>query len=333
MIRFGIIGAGGIAGTHAKALQAIDDVELAGVYDIDSGKAEALAKQTDSQAFKSITDMEKVVDAVGIYTPPSTHREIALPLLNVKKHIFCEKPIAISVQDAEDMVECALKNNVKLMIGFNMRFREGYSRLNNFVKSGQSGASTSYFCRRLGMGAGSYGWGDNWRTDPKLVCGMTIESLSHEIDLIRWIMGDITTVYARTHNTIKELPQLDDNAYAVLTCKSGITATMCASWSSYVSENSRGIVGKNGTVIAGGKGIWNTEWVKMRTKDMPDEVIHLIHDPLDIQSYKKANESFIESIVSGKNLKIDGTDGLKALQISHALLESSRTKKPIDIEI
>ena len=91
------------------------------------------------------------------------------------------------------MVQAAKQADVKLMVAFNNRFRKGFKRLKEMVNAGTLGKLVNMWSQRIGRGIPQ---GYNWRTDPQLMCGMSIESLSHDIDLIRWIAGEIVDVRA-----------------------------------------------------------------------------------------------------------------------------------------
>ena len=97
------------------------------------------------------------------------------------------------------------------------------------------------------FGGGGYD-PNNWRYRPESQSGMSIESLSHQIDTIRWILGEIDTVYARVVASHPELPEVDNNIHAIFTLKNGATATLHVSWSSHLAFNTTGINGTGGTV-------------------------------------------------------------------------------------
>lgn len=326
LLRLALVGAGGIGQRHAEALAKIPEVCLTAVIDVDHKKAHALADQYGGRVYTTLRDCLTEVDVVSILTPPSTHKELAVEAMEAGKHVLCEKPIAIRLEDAQVMVETAKRCNVKLMTAFNMRFRKGFKKLKEAVESGEIGKVINFWSQRLGKGAGNTGWsGYNWRTDPQMLCGMSIESLSHDIDLLRWICGDLKDIRANIFKSIPELPDFDDNANVVCTLKNGGTALIHASWTSMIGRNSRGIIGTKGTIIAEGSGLWEIERVRLRTLDMEDELIEIIEkDTLDVTSYYEENRYFIDCVLHDRALSVTGLDGLKALEISHAILESSQ---------
>ncbi len=333
MIKFAIIGAGGIAVQHAEALSKLENTIIEAVIDTDQEKAKAMAAKYGGQAYKSLEDCYKKVDAVSILTPPSTHRQLCLNAIALDKPIICEKPLSISVEDAQAIADGAEQKNSLFMTAFNMRFRKSYRRLKDTISSGTIGDPINYWCQRLGLGAGGTGgWkGYNWRTDPSLLCGMTIESLSHDIDMIRWMAGEIESVKAYTNESITELPGFDDNANVVMKLKNGAIASIHASWSSHIGLNARGMIGSEGTAIVEGHSIWHTDRFRFKTADMEYEQMEMIEDKLDALSYLEEVRHFVSCVEKDQQPQTTARDGLMTVKISQAILSSAKTNETVMI--
>ena len=140
MINIVMVGAGGIARTHSSSLMHISGANIVGVVDSNRERAETLAGTVGATAYANLDDCVDRADVVYILTPPSTHRELALKAIQAGKHVVCEKPISISLDDAVTMVRAAKQADVKLMIAFNNRFRTGF-------KASQGHGS----CRHIGQ--------------------------------------------------------------------------------------------------------------------------------------------------------------------------------------
>jgi len=265
MLRVAIVGAGGIARRHVEAVDQIDFARVVAVVDIDAAKAERLAGQAGAKSYTALEECVADVDVVHVLTPPSKRRAIVDIAAQAGRHIICEKPLAISLEDGEAIVTAAEAAGVKLMVAFNHRFRRGYSMVKDAVDSGDLGDIITVWSRRMGRGIPS---GYNWRTDPNLMCGMSVESLSHDIDLIRWIGGEIVDVRATIQASNPDLPGFDDNAHVVMRLANGGSAFIHASWSSYLGSNSRGVVGTNGAAEVTGPGLWDSAEYRWRTSDM-----------------------------------------------------------------
>jgi len=331
MVRIAIVGAGGISLRHVAALQKISDAHIVGVIDISMEKAQQLAGICGAKVFDRLSDCLDLVDVVYILTPPSSHREIAVEAMQAGKHVVCEKPISISLADAHIMIETSKKMNVKLIIAFKSRFRKGFKLLKELVDSGKLGNAINFWSQRLGMGAGTSS-NYNWRTDQALMCGMSIESLSHDIDTMRWLVGDIIDVRANIFESRKDIPGFDDNVNVVMTLANAGTAMIHASWSSYISMSSRGIIGTKGTAYLQGPDLFDNRYLHYKTIDMQDEFIQFINDPNNLEGFINENRYFIDCILNDIPSTVTGEDGLKTLQISHAILKSHQEKRVVRID-
>ncbi len=327
-VRIGIVGAGGIAQKHVEGLLTLETATITAVTDVRAERAAVLAQRANAAAYPTLEACLPHVDMVYVLTPPSLHRELTIAALEAGKHVVVEKPIASSLADAEAMVETARRTGLKLMTAFNMRFRPGFRRLKESLASGALGSPISMWSQRLGIGVGS---GENWRTTPGLLCGMSIESLSHDIDLIHWLLGDIVQVAAQVRESRPTLPGFDDNASVVFGLASGAMATIQASWSSHIPYNSRGIVGDQGTAMVTGRGLWDLTNFHLKTVDMAHEQIEVLDDRLDGSSYREESRHFVACVAEDRLPSVTGEDGLRALRVSHAILASQARGETISI--
>lgn len=329
VVKIALIGSGGIANQHAIALKQIEDAKVISTFDVVKEKAEALAASCGATPFTDVDEAIEGADLVYVCTPPSIHREIAVQAMKAGKHVMIEKPITISIEDAEAIVEASYKYNKKTFVGFNMRYRLGYQKLRNMYQSGKLGEVIHMFSQRMGMNKPR----NNWRTHPELLSGFTIESISHDIDMFKWIAGGakVKSVYANVKNSMDELKGYDDNTLAILNLDNGVSASIQASWSSHIEHNSRGIIGKEGTAMVSGRGTWNFDMFRYRTEDMDVEMAELINDPLGLPCYVEENKVFIDCVKNDKSVETNAEYGLEILKVSHAILESCKKNERIDL--
>lgn len=321
MVKVAIAGAGGIARRHLDSLKAIPSVKIVAVTDVVAEKAQAMAASCGTAAYTEIGPCLEKADALYILTPPSTHKDLAVAAAQAGKHIFMEKPISISIEDGEAIIETTRKGGVKLMLGFNMRFRKGGLMLKDIMTSGQLGRVYNFWIHRMGPLVGGY----NWRTDPTLLCGVAIESLSHDIDQVRWLAGEVKDVRATIFESRSDLPGYDTDINAALSLADGTMALLHVSWASPLGHNARGLIGVQGSTMIDGPNMWDWQCLHTKTKDMAYENISVINDMLaTTDSYLAESKHFIDCIESNKQPAIRGEDGLKALRVSHAILRSSR---------
>jgi myo-inositol 2-dehydrogenase/D-chiro-inositol 1-dehydrogenase len=322
MVRVGIIGAGGIAQRHLEGLLQVSNAKIVAVADIVKDKAEAAAAECGAKPTTDYREILDMVDAVYICTPPSLHREEAVAAAEAGKHIFCEKPIASSIEDAQAMVRAVRESGVKMMMGFNMRFRSPFKKLKEIYESGQVGQLVCYWTTRVGSGTPK---GSNWRTTPELLCGMTVESVSHDIDLLRWICGEVSEVHGRIINSVSSLNGYDDNVCAVMALEKGGMANFNISWSSSIGFNSRGIIGTKGAACVEGPDLWTLSRVRWKAVGSESEsVIEVPGVQAVDMAYREEGQHFVSCLESGEDFLVTDLDGLAALEVSLAIHESSR---------
>jgi predicted dehydrogenase len=339
MFKTAIIGAGDISRQHAKALHDLG-IGIAGVLDLNTARAQELADQYNSRVIQKLEEVLTDVDMVHIFTPPSKRVEYVRQAAAAGKHLFIEKPIAVSINDAREIVALVTANRVKLMIGFNMRFRAGYRMLQEAVRDGRLGKVIGVFINRLSGGAGFGGvaLSASWRTNPNFVCGMSIESLSHDIDMILHLVDGIESVSANTYGSIPELPTFDNNSSVTFRLKNGGTGTIHLSGSSYLGYNSRGVIGTKGTAMFTGDNVFDFTNFIIKTEDMSYPQSTKIDDRFAWerqahQSYLEINRHFKECIEQNLLPLASGEDGLRALIFSQAILESNRTGHSVLVDL
>ena len=185
---------------------------------------------------------------VHLCTPPSLRLAYAEIAMKAGCHVITEKPMAIQVEDAKKMVAMAEQYGVQLMVDYNHRFRAGFQKLLEVVRSGKIGDIVDVFVYRAGMLGGNAGTkNDTWRRKPGMVCGMSIESLSHDIDMIIQLAGPVKSVKSDIRGTFTDVPEFDNNVHASFNMESGAMALINASWSSYMKGSIRAVVGTKGT--------------------------------------------------------------------------------------
>ena len=145
-----MIGAGGIAHQHLKALKTLG-TEIYGIYDLDPAKAAALAAQYGTQAFSEIGDKLQNADVIFLLTPPSTRLAYLRQIAGKCRNVFMEKPLAITVEDALEMEKLEQEYDMNCMVGFTQRFREGYRLLKGLLDRGELGEEMEMISKILCM--------------------------------------------------------------------------------------------------------------------------------------------------------------------------------------
>lgn len=333
MIRTVIVGAGGIALKHVESLNKLPNIQVAGVIDVSHENARRIANKCNAKVVSGLEDIIDEVQMIHLLTPPSERVKYAELAMKAGKHVLCEKPIAVDLADAVKMVNLAKENNVIFMTAFNMRFRPGYLRLQDDVRSGKLGDIVTIWSHRIGPGPGFNAFlGDTWRTDRRFACGMSIESLSHDIDMFRGLGVEIISVAATVKGLLPEIPAFDNNAQVLMKLDQGGSAIINASWSSRLSMYSIGVIGTRGTAAITGKNFFDFTEYRIFTEDMDYEQIIRINDLFDNESsYYSENKYFIECIENASQPFITAENGLEALKVSLAILEANNKHQTVKL--
>jgi predicted dehydrogenase len=206
MIKIGIVGCGFMGKMHANCYRTLQNVKVIGVSDIRQDKAKELANLTGARVFSNADELinNKEIDAIGVFLPTHLHKELVIKSAQAKKHIFCEKPFALTVKDAEEMIRETKKAKVKLMIGMVLRFWPEYVEFKRMVDSKIYGRLANLTCTRLASRP-IFGW-DRWYFDQKRSGGAALDLHIHDTDYIYYLLGKPKSVYSlrrRTNNNLE----------------------------------------------------------------------------------------------------------------------------------
>lgn len=178
-----------------------------------------------------------------------------------------------------------------------------------------------FLCQRLGLGATS-----GWRRDPEQLCGMTIESLSHNVDLLRFLLGEVVSVSARTAAADRHQPEFDNCLAATLALKSGTIGSIQATWASSVPATRHGIVGTLATALVEGPSQFEFTRLRVSARDQDEGVERLYHFALPANPLQAACEHFIQAVRGEAALEIPVLDGLRSLEACAAMVRSARSE-------
>ena len=345
MIGIGVIGCGRIAARrHVPEYYKNPNVKIIGYFDYNRSNAEAMAQKFGGIVYESLEKLleNTEIQAVSVCVANSAHALVSIQAMEAGKHVLCEKPMAVTCKEAEDMLACAKKNNRFLMIAQNQRYNIGHMRAKELIEQGIIGKPLT-FKTTFGH-AGPERWcadengvipKDIWFFDKKTASMGAMADLGvHKIDLIQYLLSDkIIEVSAKMmtldkKNSAGEFIELEDNAICFLKLKSGITGTLAVSWTYYGEED-------NSTIIFGTKGI-------MRIYDNSEHTIHITTDRKDciyydldkMMSNDNQKESgvidrFIESIISGDWSEEADENSVNVIRTIEASFEASRLDKTI----
>ena len=195
MLKVGLVGCGFMGSMHANVYATIDEASLVGVFDSNQERGTAFADKHGIKAFASFEELLGEVEAVDICLPTYLHKEFTLKAAQAKKHVLCEKPMALSVEDAEAMKAACEENNVRLMIAHCIRFWPEYAMLKQIALTGNLGELLSINMTRYGEFPH---WGsDNWLADESKAGGGALDMHIHDTDFALYLLGEPKEVFSR----------------------------------------------------------------------------------------------------------------------------------------
>lgn len=217
MIKTLIVGCGGIANQHAEGCRLAPSAELYGVCDLDSNRAAAFAEKHGTRAFSSFDEIlkNKEIDLIIISTPDETHCNIAVKSMNSGKHVLIEKPFAMSMDEADMIIDTAEKTGMKAMCGQSLRFRNKFLKVKELVSSGRVG-DVKFI--RLSSPSSPF-WNKNtWKNDPSRNKNwLLIHNGMHNLDYLCWLLDSTPE---RVHMTShKGQEWIDINEYVSVTIR------------------------------------------------------------------------------------------------------------------
>ena len=250
-LRFGIIGCGAIHGTHAQAIQAIADAELIGFFDIVPERADAAAHRFTAKSFASLSELFDAVDAVCLCIPSGNHAEVGVQAARAGKHVVCEKPIDVSVEAAQSLIDACHASGVTLTVISQHRFAQDIQKVRDAAQGGALGPliAGDMFNKWLRTQAyyDSGDWRGTWELDGG---GCLMNQGVHYVDMLQWIMGGISAVRSVTRTAAHERIEVEDIANVLVEFRNGAVGVIQASTAYYPGFAERlEIHGKWGTAI------------------------------------------------------------------------------------
>lgn len=343
-IKVGIIGCGKIAQVrHIPEYTANPDTEVYGFYDLNLARAEELAKKYGGKAYASYEELlaDPEIEAVSVCVANHAHAEISIAALKAGKHVLCEKPMAITLEECEAMVAAVKESGKYLMIGQNQRLAKAHMKARELIRQGAIGKVLTF---RTIFG---HGGPETWSVDPgkntwffdktKAAMGAMADLGIHKTDMIQYVLDTkivktqavLTTLDKR--DATGQLIGVDDNAICIYQMENGVIGTMTASWTYYAAED-------NTTVIYGTKG-------ELRLYDDPKYSVQQINadgtridyqiDQIQTNDNQTASgiiDLFAKCLVEKTEPEISGASVLHAMKAVFASIESSEKGCAIEVK-
>jgi predicted dehydrogenase len=326
MLRIGLLGCGTMGKTHAHAYAAIFNAQVVAVCDIRKEQRDNLAHMLDCSAYDCFESMlaDQELDIVDICLPTYLHKEYAVRAMEKKLHVFCEKPIALSLEDAQAMIDTAKKEHVKLTVGHVLRFFQEYETLKKSIDQGRIG--TLRLIRTIRNQAfPPWSW-EHWYQDITKSGGPEVDLAIHDYDWILSQLGPVSRVYAKNYGDSKESQM---HSLAILRLANGAMAHVEASWAM-----PKGIEFRTAFELIGTDGQLCYDSSKdspLKTQLSNDEKVSIFYDnpmPPNLNPYAKELRFFIDAVEHDTPVLVRPEEARAAL----AVRESSRTGKVVVLQ-
>lgn len=329
-MKVGIVGVGFMGTTHAAGW-ADTPAEVVGFTAETQNEAGNLAAQYRVKVYPSLEAMLPDVDVVDICSPTHLHYEMALKAAAAGKHIVCEKPLARTTQQAQKIVMACQKAGVQLLVAHVVRFFPEYALARAAVAEGQIGKPGVIRLHR-----GSYRPkkpAGNWFLDEVKSGGILMDLMIHDYDYARWVAGEVESVSAR--RVTQRHPEAPvDYGLAILSHRSGALSHIAGAWA-YPPPTFR-----THLEIAGDQGLIQFDSdvtapiqnliLKKGGSDSPD--VGLPSSPVSESPYTTQLKEFYRALAEGETPRVSAADGLAAVQIAEAALESAYSGQPVTLQ-
>jgi predicted dehydrogenase len=301
-IRVGIIGVGYLGTQHARILSYLEEAELEAVADIDFQKALQIGNRHGVRYFQNYEEMIDDIDAAVVATDTSAHFSVSMTLLEQGKHVLVEKPITATVEQGEQLVEAAAKNNLIFQVGHLERFNPAVEAVENMI-------SEPKFIEVQRLGSFSA---------RSLDIDVVLDLMIHDLDIILALIKD--EVVAIKSSGIHVVSEKTDIANARLEFKSGCVATLTA------SRVHQGKVRK--LRIFEPTSYYSIDYIDQEVKIFPLDGRQTDIKTLKIQKeepLKRELKNFLDCIETGKNTKVSGVEALRALRLAYNVIREAET--------
>jgi len=344
---FGIVGTGMISHFHAKAIADIEGAAVVGCYNRRAESAEAFAAEYGGQAYSDFDAMlaDDSVHIVNVCTPSGAHRDLAVAAATAGKHVVVEKPLEVTLQRCDDIINASRDNNVQLCAIFPSRFSPVNLALKEAIDGGRFGrltlGDTYVKWWRTQEYYDSGGWRGTWDLDGG---GAYMNQAIHQVDLLYWLMGDVVEVTGMTDTLAHERIEVEDVGVATLRFANGaigvIEATTSA-WPGLLKKTE--IHGTQGTAVVEQDDILKWEFAE---EGAADETIRSqferksentggAADPKAISyvGHRDQLQDLVDAIREGRDPLVDGVDGRKSVEIILAIYQAAWSRQTVTLPL
>ena len=331
MTRVAVIGVGSMGRNHARVYYELPEAELVAVSDVNPANANSTSSQFGAKGYTSYEEMleKEQPDAVSIAVPTALHREVALKALESGAHILVEKPIAATLAEGEEIIRKAKELERVLMVGHIVRFNPAIQALKKKLEAGELGRVFQIFCRRAGP-------------FPARIrdVGVVVDLAPHDVDIMRFLVGkDPERVFAETEQRIHT--EHEDLLFGMLRFPEGIVGALEINWLTPTKVREVLVLGERGlfrvddlvqdlyfyeNATSGADLPMALKTLKGVSEGSMTRFALQRYEPL-----KAELQAFLKAVRGEAPAPVSGEDGLAALRLALALIDSSQKHQVIEI--
>jgi predicted dehydrogenase len=343
MINFALVGCGRITRKHAGNLgeNKVKDAMLVAVCDRIEEKAKFYGEKYDVPWFTDMHEMMKSmdekIDVISILTESGSHAKNTIDLTKYGKHIVVEKPMALTLDDADKMIEACDKAGIRLFVVKQNRFNYPVIKMREAIETGRFGKLVLGTIRVRWCRTQEYydqaSWRGTWEHDG----GVFANQASHHIDLLQWMMGDVESVFAKTTTALVNI-EAEDTGVVILKFKNGALGVIEATTATRPKdlEGSISILGEKGTVEIGGFAVNEMKiWNFVDENQTDTEVVEKYKvNPPDVYGFGHTEylNNVVQAIKENKSALVQGLEGRKSLELISAIYEAVETGREVAVK-
>ena len=339
LVRVALVGCGRISASHVSAIEKIDGLELVAVADVETDRANEVAQRQGIPAFRTLEELLASVDCdvVSVCTPSGLHPAHGITAARARKHVVTEKPMAISLADADALVQACDAAGVQLFVVKQNRLNPPIQLLRRAVDKGRFGriyvANTTVRWTRPQEYYDAAPWRGTWEFDG----GAIMNQASHYVDLMQWLVGPVESVVAKTATLARRI-ETEDTGMAVLRFRSGALGVIEVTVLTYPRnfEGSITILGEKGTVKIGGTAVNRVEQWQFADYDDDDKLIDAANtSPPTVYGF--GHEGYYRNVLAVLRGEAkpgtDGREGRKSLELILGIYESAKTGREVPLPL
>ena len=329
--RIGLIGCGRISRRHLDVIGALPQLELVAVCDRVQSKAQEAAQTNGAKAYTDFEEMlcKENLDVVSVLTESGSHARVGIAAAPHVKALIIEKPMALTLESADELIEAADANSTRLFVVKQNRFNSAVLRAREALETGRFGKLVMgtvrvRWCRRQ-----DYYDQDPWRGTWRYDGGVFTNQASHHVDLLQWMLGPVESVKAYTATRLVDI-ETEDTGAAILRFTSGALGIIEATTATRPKdlEGSLSLLGETGSVVIGGFAVNKIETWNF-AESLPEDADAQDSSVVPPNVYGLGHYGFYKHVIdcmkTGRQAMLDGFEGRKSMELIHALYESAAT--------